>query len=224
MERIDGVHVAADRLLFAPGAQKQAIYWIDQGQIELHWSMQRSTVDRVERLGPGNYFGLGFLTHYASAALAVTDSVIQTLPRSAAKVLVETDAKFRQRDAIDNQREFTHRREMMIAAGSQPLPQRLATFLGVISQYNTYEGRDPLIINDDMTGLVVADYLATDVEALELALKQLSDLGAIEFSTPHGLRIRDQGFLQFVADAPTATPLETASTAVTSPPPPPRED
>jgi CRP-like cAMP-binding protein len=162
-ERIDSVYIAADDLLFSPGAEKQSIYWIDEGQIELHWSMQRSTADRVERLGSGSYFGLGFLKHYAYAAIAITDARIQRLPREAAKPLAEIDARLRQRDAIETQQEFAHRREMMIAAGSQPLPQRLATFLGILSHFNTYEGRDPLTISDDIAGLVVADYLASDI-------------------------------------------------------------
>jgi CRP/FNR family transcriptional regulator len=213
-DRIAGVRLAVNDILFAPATEKQHIYWIDEGQIELHWLMQRSTPDRVERLGSGEYFGLGFLTHYAYAAIAVADARIQKLPRAAAKSLAETDAKLRQRDAIENQREFAHRREMMIAASSQPLPQRLATFLAVLSRFNAYEGRDPLVVNEDVAGLVVADYLATDVTALGQALSQLSDLGAIELAPPHGLRIRDIGFLEYIADAPEALPPNRASKAV----------
>jgi CRP-like cAMP-binding protein len=223
-ERIDGVRIAADDLLFAPGAEKQFFYWIDEGQIELHWSMQRSTADRVERLGSGDYFGLGFLAHYAFAAIAVTDARLQRLPRAAAKPLAEIDARLRERDAIENQREFAHRREMMIAAGSQPLPQRLATFLGVLSRFNAHEGREPLMISDDIAGRVVADYLATDIAALGQALRQLSDLGAIELVPPHGLRIRDLDFLEYIADRPAAILPNMASEAKTVPPPLPRHD
>lgn len=219
---MDVVRIPADDLVFAPGTEKQFIYWIDAGQIELHWSMLRSTMDRIERLGPGQYFGLGFLKHHACAALAISDSSVQRLPRSAAPAIAEIDANFRQRDAIENQREFTHRREMMIASGAQPLPQRLATFLSVTSRFNAYEGRDPQLISDDVTGLVVADYLATDVEALSKALRQLGDLGAIEFDPPHGLRIRDLDFLEFISDAPAAMLLAKASKPTTTPPPLPR--
>jgi CRP/FNR family transcriptional regulator len=223
-ERIDSVPVAADDLLFAPGAEKQVICWIDQGQIELHWSMQQSTADRVERLRAGDYFGLGFLKYYACAAIAVTEARIQTLPREAAKSLAEIDPRLPQRDAIETQREFAHRREMMIAAGSQPLPQRLATFLGILSRFNAYEGRDPLMISEDVAGLVVAVYLATDIAALRQAMRQLSDLGAIEFAPPHGLRIRDLEFLEYIADAPATMLLNRASKAKTVPPPLPRHD
>jgi CRP/FNR family transcriptional regulator len=219
IERIGGVRVAANDLLFAPGTKKQFIYWIDEGQIELHWSMQQSSADRVERLGAGEYFGLGFLPQYAYAAIAVTDARIQKLPRTVAKSLAEIDARLRQRDAIETKREFAHRRAMMIAAGAQPLPQRLATFLGVISRFNAYEGRDPLVISNDVTGLVVADYLAIDVAALGQALRQLSDLGAIELAPPNGLRIRDLGFLEFIADAPAATLPNRSSKAAKVPPP-----
>jgi hypothetical protein len=38
----DVLSVRADSLLFAPGSEKQFIYWIDEGKIELHWSMQGS--------------------------------------------------------------------------------------------------------------------------------------------------------------------------------------
>ncbi len=203
-ERTAPVHVRADELLFAPGTEKQFIYWIDSGEVELHWSMQGAGKDRIERLGPGDYFGLGFLKSHACAAIAVKDSRVQQLPRTAGPALFEIDAKYRERDAIETQREFTHHREMTLACRLQPLPQRLAAFLSVISGFNAYEGRDPLLIREDLTGLVVANYLATDINALGQALKQLSDLGAVELEPPHGLRIRDLGFLDYIANAPAA--------------------
>jgi CRP/FNR family transcriptional regulator len=207
----DVLSVRADSLLFAPGSEKQFIYWIDEGKIELHWSMQGSDSDHIEWLGSGDYFGLGFLKRHACAAIAALDSSIHQLPRSAGPALSEIDAKYRVRDAIETQREFTHQREMAVACGCQPLPQRLAAFLSLISGLNAYEGRDPMLIADDVTGFVVADYLATDVNALGPALKQLSELGAVEFAPPHGLRICDLGFLDYIANAPAAMVPVTAS-------------
>ena len=72
--------------------------------------------------------------------------------------------------------------------------------------------------------LVVADYLATDIAALRQAMRQLRDLGAIEFAPPHGLRIRDLEFLEYIADAPATMLLNRASKAKTVPPPLPRQD
>lgn len=203
--------VRADSLLFAPGSEKQFIYWIDEGKIELHWSMQGTNADRIERLGPGDYFGLGFLKRHACAAIAALDSSIHQLPRSAGPALSKIDAKYRERDAIEIRREFTHQREMAVACGSQPLSQRLAAFLSVISGLNTYEGRDPMLITDDLRGSVVADYLATDINAIGQALKQLSELGAVELAPTHGLRICDLGFLDYIANVPSAMLPVTAS-------------
>ena len=52
-----------------------------------------------------------------------------------------------------------------------------------------------------MTGPVpvVCTYLAPDPEALGHALKQLSDLGAIELLPPRGVRICDLDFLAYIA-------------------------
>jgi hypothetical protein len=88
-------------------------------------------------LGSGDYFGLGFLKHHGFAALVASSSKLQRIRRSAASGFSEIDKRFRQRDAIDNQADFAHRSEMMIASGSQPLPLRLATFLSVVSRFNS---------------------------------------------------------------------------------------
>ena len=194
---VQALDVRTGDVLFIPGTEKQCLYWVQNGQVELRWPSQSGGSDQLELLGPGDYFAIGFLGYHVGAATAVMNSLIHQLPRSAAPTLSEMDPNFAARDAVETQREFAHRREMMVAsASSQPLCSRVAAFLGVLSRFNAYEGRDPLLLSNDVTGPVVAAYFDTEVVALEEALNQLQDLGAIEFAPPDGLRIRDLELLE----------------------------
>ena len=189
-----------NQVLFAPGTEKQAcFYWIVEGQMKLRWQSPGSSADIVELLGAGNYFGLGFLDHYVCGAVTATDVTLQPISMSAAPRFAEMDLGLRQRITLETHREFDHRRETLTASASKALPQRLAAFLAFISRFNSYEGRDPLIISDDMTCGVVAGYLSTDIETLGRALKQLGDLRAVEIAPPGDLRIRDLDFLEYIA-------------------------
>ena len=162
----------------------------------------------TEILEPGDYFGLGFLDYHVCGVVALTDAAIDRLPRARAAQLAAIDADLKMRDGVETRREFTHRRETVIASASKALPPRLAAFLCVVARFNGYEGRDPLIVGDEMTGPVpfVCNYLATDVEELGMALKQLSDLGAIEFLPPRGVRICDLDFLEYIAHCEEPAP------------------
>ena len=192
----------AGQVLFVPGTEKKFLYRLNTGQIELRWPIAATGQDEIETLQAGEYFSLGFLDYHVCSAVAGTDAAIERLPRARAAHLAEVEPDLKARDGVEMQREFTHRRETIIAAATQALPQRVAAFLLVVERFNTYEGRDPLIVSDDMTGPVpvVCDYLATDADALGAALKQLSDLGAIEFLPPRGVRICDLDFLADFAD------------------------
>jgi len=200
-EPLDMATVKAGEVLFLPGTKKQFVYWINRGQVELRWPSIATGQDEIEILTAGDYFSLGFLDYHVCGAVARTDASVERLPRARAAQLAERDADLRVRDGVETRREFTHRRETVLAAASTALPQRLAAFLLVMARFNAYEGRDPLIVNDEMTGpvSVVCTYLATDVDAMGSALKQLSDLGAIELLPSHGVRICDLDFLAYIA-------------------------
>lgn len=187
-------------VVFAPGAEKQeCFFWIVQGTIKLRWQSPRGSADIIELLGAGMHFGLGFLDHHVCGATAVTGAVVQTIATANMRHVVEIDPELKKREALETEREFIHRRETLTASASQALPQRLAAFLAFISRFNTYEGRDPLVISDDITCRTVAEYLKTEIKELSKALKQLSDLGAVDVTPPNDLRIRDLDFLEYIA-------------------------
>ena len=200
-EQLEMATLMAGEVLFMPGAEKQFLYWVNSGQVDLRWPNIATGLDEIEVLAAGDYFSVGFLGYHVCSAIARTNATIECLPRARTAELAEIDPELKVRDGVETQREFAHRREIIIASASQALPQRLAAFLMVIARFNAYEGRDPLIVSDEMTGPVpvVCNYLATDAEALGSALKQLSDLGAIEHQQPRGVRICDLDFLAYIA-------------------------
>jgi CRP-like cAMP-binding protein len=205
-DRLEAAHhydvfsLSSGGVLFAPGTEKQQCFFgIAKGQMKLRWQSPGSSADVIEVLGAGQYFGLGFLDHHVCGATAVTDVAVQAFSISAARHIFKIDPELKKRETLETQREFIHRREILTASASQALPQRLAAYLAFISRFNTSEGRDPMVISDDTTCRVVAEYLRTDIEALSKALKQLSDLGAVEVAPPADLRIRDLNFLEYIA-------------------------
>lgn len=210
--QLDLITLEAGEVLFTPGTEKQFLYWINSGRIELRWPSGSSKREEVEILEAGSYFDLGFLTYHVCGAIALDSASIERLPRALAPRLAEIDPDLKSRDAIETQREFLHRRETVISSASQALTQRLAAFLSAVAQFNAYEGRHSLIISDDLTGpvSVVADYLGTDVDALGSALKQLSDLGAIECLPSRELQICDLDFLEYIANGEEGMPSGAA--------------
>lgn len=193
------LYLVTGDVLVAPGTRKDFFFWIVSGQLKLRWPGVRGAADQIELLGAGEYFGLGFLGHHIAGAIAVTDATLQVLPNAAAAGIARIDATLKLREAVETRREFVHRRESLTAAATQPLVQRLAAFLSYLSRCNSYEGRDPLVIGDEITCQVVSDYLGAEIEALAQALKQLCDLGAVEILEESGLRIRDPEFLDYIA-------------------------
>lgn len=197
--RSELLHLVAGEVLFAPGTPKEYFFWIVSGEVKLRWPGLKGAADQIELVGAGDYIGLGFLGHHVAGALATMDTTLQVLPSAAAPGVAGIDATLKMREAVETRREFAHRRESLTAATTQPLVQRLAAFLSYLSRFNSYEGRDPLLIGDEITCQVVSDYLGAEIEALAQALKQLCDLGAIEILEERGLRIRDTEFLDYIA-------------------------
>jgi CRP/FNR family transcriptional regulator len=78
--------------------------------------------------------------------------------------------------------------------------RRLAAFLMTLSRMNSYEGRDPHFIADDLTCGFVKEALSLDIEALKTALTQLSAMGLISACANGGLRIDDLEGLERFCD------------------------
>lgn len=86
-----------------------------------------------------------------------------------------------------------------VARSAQPLA-RVAALLLSISQNNSYEGRDPAAVPDELSSGFVADLLGVDVATLAALLVDLRRRGLVECSANSTLRLADLRGLQQLAN------------------------
>ena len=182
--------------LFYVGEQKEFIYRVEQGLISVRWSSPRDPQDLAEELRPQQVFGLGFLDTHIYDAVALVDTSVSCWSKSALPFLEELDPEVKQRQALETEREFIHRRETL--SSGEPLQpyQRVAGFLSVVSRLNAADGRDAYLIDESVDCASVAAFLNLDVDELGRALVELQRRGLVVFDPPHGLRLRDIEALQ----------------------------
>ncbi len=74
------------------------------------------------------------------------------------------------------------------AATFRDVMERTAAFFVVVSRNNSYEGRDPLVVTDDVRCGTVSDFLGIDIDLLGRALVEMQRRGMVS--------MRDDGMLQ----------------------------
>lgn len=73
----------------------------------------------------------------------------------------------------------------------QTVLQRVAAYFIVVSRTNLYEGRDPLIIADDVRCGAVADLLGIELDLLSRVLLEMARRGMVSFTDDGNLRVED---------------------------------
>lgn len=178
--------------LFAGGERKLHLYRVESGLVAVTWNSPEGSILSIETVEANQFFGLGYLETHLYTAVALTDSMVSCWPLNSLSFIIEQfpDARDRQNDAVE--REFSHRRAMLIAAAPTGAPaSRLAAFLTVVSRMNAGEGRDPHIVSETMRCPVVADYLKIDIETLTDALLELHRAGLVSAEEGGRLRLLD---------------------------------
>ncbi len=69
--------------------------------------------------------------------------------------------------------------------------ERTAAFFVVVSRNNGYEGRDPLIVTDDVSCGTVSDFLGVDLDVLGRALLEMQRRGLVSPCEDGNLRLDD---------------------------------
>ena len=191
----------AGEALFYVGEQKEFIYRVEQGLISVRWSSPRDPQDLAEELRPEQVFGLGFLDNHVYDAVALVETSVSCWFKSALPFLEELDPAVKQRQALETEREFIHRRETLTSGEPLQPYQRVAGFLSVASRLNAADGRDPHLLDESFDCASVAAFLKLDIDELGHALVELQRRGLVAFDPPHGLRLRDvEALLHLDAD------------------------
>lgn len=82
----------------------------------------------------------------------------------------------------------------------QQVIKRAAAFLIVVSRNNGYEGRDPLVVFDDVRGGAVAQFLNVDLELLAHALVEMQRRGLVSAMEDGNLHIDDLTALDHLSE------------------------
>jgi len=187
-------------ILFREGDPKTHLHRIAAGIICVY----RKRIDRphevIEFVFPGDALGLGYLDHHIYRAKALVETRVQYLPLIALDDLLQYDYRAKKRAVETLQREFAHRRHLLINAARRKPVGRLAAFFLSVSHLNKNEGRDPSMIIDSLKCGVVADWLGLDLDTLGDALVELEKKGLIEQSASLGLRLKNLSALKDLAD------------------------
>ena len=69
--------------------------------------------------------------------------------------------------------------------------ERTAAFFVVVSRNNGYEGRDPLVVTDDVRCGTVSDFLGIELDVLARALLEMQRRGMVSPADDGNLRIDD---------------------------------
>lgn len=82
----------------------------------------------------------------------------------------------------------------------QALLERTAAFFVVVSRNNAYEGRDPLVVTDDLRCGVVSSFLGVDIDAMGRALRELERRGWVSTDAEGRLHLDDLAALDQLSE------------------------
>lgn len=186
--------------LFREGEARTRLYRVVRGALchYMHWDDGRHEI--IEFAFPGDIIGFGHLEKYVSTAQAMIETLVREVSEDELEEAVEHDSGLAARVSASADREFDVLRERTIGQRARNQPDRAASLLVTLSHMNSAEGRDPMLIGDELTSGAVAEQLDTTIDGLVGALRELEKRGVV-CATADGLRITDLNGLEAIARA-----------------------
>ncbi|MDH4982836.1 Crp/Fnr family transcriptional regulator [Hyphomicrobium sp. D-2] len=192
--------LAKGEVLFRAGDLRTHVFRVEEGAICIFTSGADGTADVIEFAFPGDIVGLGYLDRHACSAQANIPATVRCIPRAEMPAPQNKDTGVPAPLTAAIEREVSLLRNAEARAAKLPdVAGRLAALFVTISRCNSYEGRDPTLIADDLKCGVVAGYLDLGVNELAATLRLLEKAGIIA-AEGSGLRIRDITALEQLAD------------------------
>jgi CRP/FNR family transcriptional regulator len=194
-------------ILYRRGEPRTCLYYLEAGIVALLRQSPQGHREIVEFAFAGDVLGSGLFEHHTCWAQAVGEVRVRRMPLTALDELLRSDKRAFDRYAEALQREFEYRRNQLVNA-ERGMAARVAALLVALSRQNGLEGRDPLVVGDELECGAVAAWLGIDVQALANALVELEQLGLVEQAAPAGVRLLDLARLERLVDE---LPLPSAS-------------
>ncbi|MEZ5901175.1 MAG: Crp/Fnr family transcriptional regulator [Hyphomicrobiaceae bacterium] len=193
-------HVPKGTMLFRSGEPRQ-LYVVETGALCHYSPSTLGQYDIIEFAFPGDIIGLGSLGKHVSTAAAIADTYVRAISEAELEDALANDDQLFFRLAEAKEREFKYLKDTSLNADLPSPIQRVANYLAAVSGINSSEGRDPLVVSEDMSSGYVAKQLQLDIDAVSDALVRLQQSGLINVSDAE-LRILDMAALEELASEP----------------------
>lgn len=190
-------HVVMGSTVFEPGEQRR-LYRIESGAICHYLRTANGQHEVIEFAFPGDIIGLGRMPSHVSTARAMVETDVCVITDVDLDRALTNDSRlfFKLAEAIDC--EFDYLKSRSLNADLLPPIRRLANFLLAIASINVSEGREALIVTDDVSSGYVAEQLQMSIDTLAMELMRLRQSGLLDVSDK-GLRILDTAALETLA-------------------------
>ena len=183
--------------LFQPGEPRR-LYRVESGALCHYIRSVDGQYEVIEFVFPGEIIGLGCLGTHVSTAKAMVDTYVSVITDADLDRALANDNRLFFRHAEAGEREFDYLRNRSLNADLLPPTQRVANFLLAIASINASEGREPVIVTDDVSSGYVAEQLRVSIDTLAMVLLSLRRSGFVDVSDS-GLRILDVAALETLA-------------------------
>ncbi len=190
--------LAGGEVLFQAGDTRARLYRVARGALCHYRRWDDGRCEIIEFAFPGDIIGFGHLEAHISTARAMVETVVSTVTPQEFERALGCDDHLAGRLSAAADREFDLLRDRAVASGKGKPVERLASFLAALSHVGAHEGRDPMIVSDDLSSGLVAEHLDMTIDVLVGALRELEQRGMVR-STDKGLRISDVGALEQLA-------------------------
>jgi CRP/FNR family transcriptional regulator len=190
--------LASGEVLFQTGDTRARLYRVERGALCHYRRWDDGRCEIIEFAFPGDIIGFGHLEGHISTAQAMVETAVSTVTAQEFEQLLSGDDHLAARLSAAADREFDSLRERAVASGKGKPVERLASFLAAMSHMGADEGRDPMIVSDDISSGLVAEHLDMTIDGLVGALRELERRGMVR-STEKGLRIANLGALEDLA-------------------------
>ncbi len=190
--------LSGGEVLFQAGDTRARLYRVERGALchYRRWDDGRSEI--IEFAFPGDIIGFGHLDAHISTAQAMVDTVVSTVSAHEFERVLACDDHLAGRMSAASDREFDYLRERAVASGKGKPVERLASFLAALSHVSEDEGRDSMVVSDDLSSGLVAQHLDMTIDVLVSSLRELEQRGVVR-NSDKGLRISDVSALEHLA-------------------------
>ena len=188
---------ARDDEIYAEGDAADCWFMVVSGTVRICKLLADGRRHIAEFCYAGDSFGLENATERLFSAEAVGEVTVMRYSRRSTERLIDDHPGLARRLCDITLRDLAHAQSRMLLLGRMTAPERVASFLIELSdRRDTRRAIDvPMSRND------IADYLGLTIETVCRVLSSFKREGAIAFSNPHRVELRDRDALAAMCEA-----------------------